>query len=376
MNETPTARQLLRSTDDRVIAGVSGGLARYFGVDPVIFRIGFAVAAFVGGIGLLAYLAAWLFVPEDDGSGSPRPIEWTGGRVAAVAGIGVIALIVLGSGPLWFMWDEPQSWAFLPLAVIAVAVFVIAARRLRHSGERRPFTARRVIGLVAIGVAAAVVLGVLAVGGAWAAAEGYGEVVAVTVLSLGVTMVLAAFAPRVRRGAGVAWLALPALALAIPAGAVAASDFELHGGYGERYWHPATVAEIPADGYEHAAGEAVVDLRGLEWRRNQVVDLEVEQGFGELRVLTPSDVCVELDAHADAGAVWFRGDESGGVDYDREEHPVPSSAPRLRLDADITGGEIIVADHDVATDSDHWHDFDEEQDHDALLRAQQACEDR
>ena len=35
-----------------------------------------------------------------------------GGRVAALAGIGVIALIVFGSGPLWFMWDEPAGWIF------------------------------------------------------------------------------------------------------------------------------------------------------------------------------------------------------------------------------------------------------------------------
>ena len=78
MNETPTPKQLLRSPNDRVVGGVAGGLARYFGIDPVIFRIGFAVLAFVGGLGLVAYLAAWLFVPEDDGTGRPRPLQWTG----------------------------------------------------------------------------------------------------------------------------------------------------------------------------------------------------------------------------------------------------------------------------------------------------------
>ena len=210
----------------------------------------------------------------------------------------------------------------------------------------------------------------LAVGAAWGAAEGYGEAIAVAVVMLGVVMVLASF-----RG-GAAWLALPALALAIPAGAVAAADFELEGGYGERYWHPATVAEIPADGYEHAVGEAVVDLRGLDWRRGQTVDLEVDLGIGELRVITPKNVCVDLDAHADAGAVWFRGDESGGVDYRRDEHPAPSAAPRLRLDADVAAGEIVVADHDVAGRPHHWHEFDDSESSAALERAQAACEAR
>jgi len=373
MNETPKAKQLLRSPDNRVLAGVAGGLARYFQVDPVIFRIGFAVLTFVGGLGLVAYLAAWLFVPEDDGSGAPKPIEWTGGRIAALAGIGVIALIVLGSGPLWFMWDGPGGWVFGPLAIVAVVLFVFAAARLRQPGgasrESQPFSARRVLVLIGIGLAAAVALGILAVGGAWAAAEGHGEVVAIVVVTLGALMVLASFV------GGAAWLALPALALAIPAGAVAAADFELHGGYGERSWHPQTVAEIPADGYEHAVGEAVVDLRGLDWRRGQTVDLEVDQGIGQLRVITPEDVCVDLDAHVDGGAIWFRGDEDGGTDHRVELHPAPSSAPRLRLDADLGFGEIVVADHD-RDGGEHWHGFRDDDDGEAVERAVRACEGR
>src|SRR5947207_15282892 len=60
-------RRLLRSRSDRMLAGVAGGLGRYFAVDPVIFRIGFAVSVFFGGLGLLAYVALALFVPDDEG---------------------------------------------------------------------------------------------------------------------------------------------------------------------------------------------------------------------------------------------------------------------------------------------------------------------
>jgi phage shock protein PspC (stress-responsive transcriptional regulator) len=378
MNETPAPKQLLRSPDNRVFAGIAGGLARYFGVDPVIFRIGFGVLAFVGGLGIVAYLAAWLFVPEDDGSGQPKPIQWTAGRVAGAAGMGVIALIVIGSGPFWFLGDGFEGWLFGPLALVALAVFLVAAFRLRRTGEGQPFSARRVFVLLAVGLGAAAVLSVVAVGAAWAAAEGFGGAIAVTVIAFGVVMALAAFHPRVRaRGAGgAAWLALPALALAIPAGAVAAADFELHGGYGERYWHPASVAEIPDDGYEHAVGEAVVDLRGLDWRRGETLDLEVDQGIGELRVITPRNVCVELDAHVDGGAIWFRGDADGGVDHGRDHTPAPSSAPRLRLDADLAFGELVVADHDVAAEDHHWHDLDDSESRAAFQRAEAACEVR
>ena len=93
-------------------------------------------------------------------------------------------------------------------------------------------------------------------------------------------------------------------------------------------------------------------------------------------MITPEDVCVELDAHADAGAVWFRGDESGGVDYSVDEHPAPSSAPRLRLDADVAAGHLVVADHEDAPNSHGWHDIDESEREETSKRAEAACEGR
>src|SRR2546421_12564055 len=64
----PSPRRLTRSSSDRVIAGVAGGLGRYFSIDPVVVRIAFIVGSFFGGAGLIAYAAAWLLVPSDDGS--------------------------------------------------------------------------------------------------------------------------------------------------------------------------------------------------------------------------------------------------------------------------------------------------------------------
>ena len=62
---------LRRSLDDRMLAGVAGGLARYFGVDAVIVRIAFVVLTFVGGAGIPLYLAGLLLIPEE---GSDRSI--------------------------------------------------------------------------------------------------------------------------------------------------------------------------------------------------------------------------------------------------------------------------------------------------------------
>ncbi|MDX6203949.1 MAG: hypothetical protein QOF39_6, partial [Frankiales bacterium] len=61
----PTVRPLLRSRDDRVLAGVAGGLGRWLDVDPVIFRVTFGVLSLFGGLGILAYLVGYLLIPDE-----------------------------------------------------------------------------------------------------------------------------------------------------------------------------------------------------------------------------------------------------------------------------------------------------------------------
>jgi phage shock protein PspC (stress-responsive transcriptional regulator) len=56
---------LSRPNDDRMVAGVAAGIARYLDVDATVVRIVFAVLAVVGGAGLPIYLAGWLLIPED-----------------------------------------------------------------------------------------------------------------------------------------------------------------------------------------------------------------------------------------------------------------------------------------------------------------------
>ena len=69
-----TPRTLTRSTTDRKISGVSGGLGAYLGVDPVLVRVGFVVTALMSGAGLLAYLALLAIVPSDEGHPAPAPV--------------------------------------------------------------------------------------------------------------------------------------------------------------------------------------------------------------------------------------------------------------------------------------------------------------
>ena len=62
---------LRRSTSDVKLAGLCGGLARHWGVDPVLVRVGFAMLALSGGIGLVLYLAGWLLLPADGKDAAP-----------------------------------------------------------------------------------------------------------------------------------------------------------------------------------------------------------------------------------------------------------------------------------------------------------------
>jgi len=58
-------RQLLRPQDDRIVAGVCSGIGRYFGVDPVLIRVAFAIFAVVTwGVALIAYPVCWFLIPE------------------------------------------------------------------------------------------------------------------------------------------------------------------------------------------------------------------------------------------------------------------------------------------------------------------------
>ncbi len=58
------AKKLYRSAKDKKIAGVCGGLGEYFDIDPTIIRLIWLAMLFAAGSGVLAYIIAWIIVPE------------------------------------------------------------------------------------------------------------------------------------------------------------------------------------------------------------------------------------------------------------------------------------------------------------------------
>jgi len=69
-------KRIYRSRSESMIAGLAGGLANYFEVDPVLVRLAFVGAGFLTGIvpGLLAYLVGWIIVPLEP---LPLPTQQT-----------------------------------------------------------------------------------------------------------------------------------------------------------------------------------------------------------------------------------------------------------------------------------------------------------
>ncbi|MCZ7611237.1 MAG: PspC domain-containing protein [Ignavibacterium sp.] len=57
-------KKLYRSVTDKMLGGVCGGIAEYFGIDPVIIRLTFVLAVIFGGSGILAYIILWIIIPQ------------------------------------------------------------------------------------------------------------------------------------------------------------------------------------------------------------------------------------------------------------------------------------------------------------------------
>ena len=67
MNRENGTKVLVRSRTGRMVAGVCAGVAEYFGIDVTLVRVIVAVVAVItGGAGVLAYLVAWVIIPEED----------------------------------------------------------------------------------------------------------------------------------------------------------------------------------------------------------------------------------------------------------------------------------------------------------------------
>ena len=310
-----------------MIGGVCGGLGRYFNVDPIIFRIGAVVLAFIGGAGLLAYLAALLLIPSED---SPAEAGAPGAQPLA-RDRGLVVLLCI-TGPFFSAADFSWRDSRIPLAILVAAGVLVW---WFVSGEGPADDAGDIAKRAALGIGILILCGLIAIGGAWAAAAGGETVVAIAVIAAGVAILVGAFVRPVR------WLVLPAVTLAISAGAVSAAGIDLDGGVGERDYRPSSAADM-RDTYQLGIGELVVDLRQTDLPSGDV-PLGIDLGVGEARLIVPDDVCVATDAQVGIGEVRTFERHNEGVDVDVEDLPeAPGDTTRLLVNADVGVGSLRI----------------------------------
>jgi len=344
MNETP--KKLTRSRADRVVGGVCGGMGRYFNVDPLFFRIGAVALAFVGGAGLLLYLAALVLVPnEDQPDGDPTAVQQRNRGlviVAIVVGLIVVFPFLLG------------GWLVLGAVGIPLAVLVAAGVLVWWlvSGEGPSGDAGDIARRAALGVAVLIVCAVIAVLAVFVTAIGPTWLIPAFVVLAGVAIVGTAFVRPLR------WLVLPAVTLALSGGFVAAADIHADGGVGNRHYRPASSADL-REHYELGIGQLVVDLRDTNLPAGDV-PLDLDVGIGEARVIVPENVCVATVADVRMGNIRLFGHDHGGVDVDYQD--LPDARPghtRLLLKGDVGVGEVNLRHHDYEVFEENFDPLDD-----------------
>jgi phage shock protein PspC (stress-responsive transcriptional regulator) len=346
----PTIRPLLRSRDDRVLAGVAGGLGRWLDIDPVIFRVTFAVLTLFGGLGLVGYLVGYLLIPEEatgvalvssrripdlrrltpqqrallgwGAAGVAVLIAIAGHRSTTVAVLIIVAAVIFVSArertPRSAPYGPQREYAYSPPpgeTVPPSAAFAGPPTWQTQQGTwRTPSTPQQPVAppqftvrsrgrrlnqvLVSATVLAIGVYLLIGQAGAYDPTVLPATAIGLTVLGLG----LAATAWYARsRGAVALGVVLTALVLAGSA---------VHGDYGTsvgtRTWVPRPGAPIPYE-YRLAAGNATLDLRDLGPAAHGKT-LRVTMGAGKLTVLVPDGLPFSSYAHVQAGSYQVFGE--------------------------------------------------------------------
>lgn len=292
----PTAvKRLERPRDGRMLAGVCGGLARYFGIHPAFYRVGFVVLTLLGGSGVLVYLAAYLVIPEE-------------GKPDSIAGE---ALRHRGERP----------WPMIALSLLAVAGVVLLSRATIHPNSDGFWVLLLLAGLVIL----------------WVTRRPK------RVAPDAPTAVLAAEDSRRVRHLGrtvtlvVAGLVVVTLASAATLGAI--FDVHLRHGVGDRTYQVATASALQTR-YELGIGNLRVDLRDVRLPVGET-HLKARVDIGNLDVIVPADAALQVNADAQAGRVDLLGSTADGRDVDK--HLTQTGTRVLVLDAHVGAGNLHVS---------------------------------
>ena len=138
--EVPAERRLYRSRKNRVFKGVAGGIGEYFGIDPVLVRLAFLLTFAMGGVGVIAYILAWVLLPKrPKGQAVPPTPRTSGLEVLHNRSLGVWILVAIGAGLILDQLNlniaGDRLW---PLLLIGGGLIVLMRRRDAGAGTADP----------------------------------------------------------------------------------------------------------------------------------------------------------------------------------------------------------------------------------------------
>jgi phage shock protein PspC (stress-responsive transcriptional regulator) len=250
----PVRPPLRRSRTDKVIGGVSGGLAEYSGIDALLWRVGF-VALTVAGPGIPVYLLLWLYMPAGPtGPGGPAGYarRWDRadrGPRSPVPGITLAGLlIVVGTLVLVSRFTD---WSIDPQFILGPALLVV-----------------------------------------------------------GVGLVAAAFSGGRRAKGGL--IALGAL-LSVALMVVSAEPWRnVEGGIGDRDYEPKTAAAVEPV-YHGGVGDVTLDLSEIDLSTlDGPIETVLDAGVGDVEILVPRTADVRIEANSGLGDIEVFGSNTAG----------------------------------------------------------------
>jgi phage shock protein PspC (stress-responsive transcriptional regulator) len=290
--EGPTVKRLERSRSDRMLAGVCGGLASYFEIHPAFYRVGFVVLTLLGGAGLLIYLVAAIVMPAE---GEPDSIASAAlrsrrDRPWPLIGLGLVvvaAAVLLSHATLW-----PQGDVWFLLLVAGGAILWIT----RHGKPSETVDAA-----------------------ALASEDSH----------------------RIRRVfRGLVFTVAGLVALVLIAVAIFAAVVHVHvgRGVGDRTYAVAGLQDLQRN-YRLGIGDLNLDLTGVRFPAGEThVGARVD--VGELDVVVPSDVKLQVHGDAQFGQVHVLGRTVEGHNVDQTLTQIGGRV--LVLDAHVGAGSLHV----------------------------------
>jgi phage shock protein PspC (stress-responsive transcriptional regulator) len=253
ITHTAAVQRLERSTSDRKLTGVAGGLGRYFDLNPNFFRLGFVVLTLLGGAGILIYLVAAFVMPDegkeksiaeqvlDDRRDRPWPLVGL-----AIAGVAIVVL--LSHATVW-----PAAGAGWILVLFVGLAILWASRADRRAGR----ILRALLALTAVFVA------------------------------LTAAIVVAAFS----------WF-----------------NVSLGDGVGNGFYTPAGASAVKPS-YEMGVGYLKLDLSNIGPVTKET-HVRAKVDVGELRIIVPRNTAVSVNAHAKVGDLYVLNQHDSGRNID------------------------------------------------------------